>query len=338
MNRTKTLAFVALLTLAACNDDTESWPLDDGLLEQPLLPMPATIGEIGLFAPGGDLSQVAPGVLDYEPNYPLWTNGLIKLRHVKVPPGTSITAGAGEHWEFPLGTLFFKTFAATDADWPGGLRPVETRVMRLHDEGWEFAVYFWDPERGDADLTGPRDIIELEVEDDRGTILHAVPNSLQCRKCHESSITPVIGFSELQFAGQRDFAADALARGLTDRDGFGAADEIEDSDELTQSVLRYFQRDCVHCHNGSDGPASSFDLRADVALANIIDVPTASSGTVAGIRIVPGDPESSVLYQAVRRVSDDPELKFMPLLGVQVVDEESVEELRRWIHSIAEDE
>ncbi len=320
---------------SGCEDDAvEAWPLPDGLLVDPLDELPSSLGEIGLFPQNGDLSHVPARVHSYAPNYPLWSNGLVKVRHIVVPEGQRVIAQRGAGWLFPTGTLLFKTFAAMDADWPGGLRPVETRVMRRSLDGWDFAVYVWDAESADAAISDERQIHELRVDDNRGTIEHAVPNTLQCRKCHESAVDRVLGFSEVQLAGQQGPASELFARGVVDRDTFAEAEPITGPDALTESVLQYFQADCVHCHNDGDGPASSFDLRPATALANIVGVETASSGSASGIRVVPGDPEASILYQAVRRASDNAELKFMPLIGVQVVDEERVETLRQWIESL----
>ena len=57
-----------------------------------------------------------------------------------------------------------------------------------------------------------------------------------------------------------------------------------------EAVLGDFVGNCVHCHNGTDGASSSFDLDPGVALANTIDQSTESSASAVGIRIVPGDP------------------------------------------------
>ena len=100
--------------------------------------------------------------------------------------------------------------------------------------------------------------------------------------------------------------------------------------ELTSQVLGYLVGNCTHCHNGTNGAASSFDLRPEVALRNLIDQPTASSATADGIRVVPGEPEQSVLYLAVRGGSDF-EVKDMPPLGVARRDDAAIQLLRNWI-------
>ena len=105
---------------------------------------------------------------------------------------------------------------------------------------------------------------------------------------------------------------------------------LGDRGPLTSAVLGNFVGNCVHCHNGSNGAASSFDLRPAVALENLVDQPTASSATAAGIRLVPGAPEESILYLAMSG-TPDLEVKEMPPLGVAIRDLSAIEQLYDWI-------
>lgn len=102
---------------------------------------------------------------------------------------------------------------------------------------------------------------------------------------------------------------------------------------LTTEVLGYLLGNCVHCHNGTNGAASSFDLRPSTALQNLLDQPTASSATADGIRVVPGSPEESVMLLAVRGGSDF-EVKDMPPLGVAQRDASAIRLLDEWIREL----
>jgi hypothetical protein len=106
---------------------------------------------------------------------------------------------------------------------------------------------------------------------------------------------------------------------------------------LTTSVLGYFAGNCVHCHNGTNGAASSFDLRPDVALSNVIDQPTASSATADGIRVFPGKPADSILYLGVKG-GTELEVKDMPPLGVALRDEGAVQLLNDWITALGNEQ
>ena len=187
------------------------------------------------------------------------------------------------------------------------------------------------------------------LSDDGKRIQHRIPSRFDCRECHESNETPILGFSELQLNGAVLLSADDgplashelperqldhLAElGLLD-DEPKDAETIEVADELTAQVLGYLVGNCAACHNGSDGPSSSFDLRPDVALDNLVEQPTASSATAAGIRVVPGEPTESILYQSISGDTDETEVKFMPPIGVQLRDTAAVDLIYEWIEEL----
>ena len=280
---------------------------------------PALLSEVGLYRDPGSLGETHPSAILYEPLWPLWSNGLRKSRYVVLPADAKVRAG--DAWEFPEGTLFFKTFEDDDG-------PVETRLMQLGAEGWTWSTYVWDEDRLDAELSDGRRSVEVEVTVDGEAFTHEIPNELDCRTCHEPDPARVLGFSPLQ-----------LGASVADFDLFDetpSSREVEHPDEDTREVLGWFVGNCTSCHNGNfDHDQSSFDLRPDVALENIIDQMTDSSASIEGVRVVPGDPDSSVLYLAVSGESDDPELKLMPPLGVQRRDEAAITRLRAWIEDLA---
>jgi len=144
-----------------------------------------------------------------------------------------------------------------------------------------------------------------------GDVEHTVPSRFDCRSCHESGAGPILGFSPLQLGEERVEANGAPV-----------------------DVLGWFEGNCTHCHHGGGVGSSSFDLRHDVAVANTVGVDTASSASAAGTRIVPGDPEASLLFQAVSGETDDPDVLPMPPVGVDVRDARAIEALRNWIEGL----
>src|SRR5262249_61515730 len=52
-------------------------------------PLPRPLRDTGLYA-DSTLSRIAPDVLPYTPQYPLWSDGATKRRRIPLPPGTSI--------------------------------------------------------------------------------------------------------------------------------------------------------------------------------------------------------------------------------------------------------
>ena len=287
---------------------------------------PGLLSEIGIFrdleGSPADVdaleASLHPDAITYVPDWPLWSNGLQKSRQVVLPEGEVV--GADDVYSFPSDTLYFKSFFDDRG-------PVETRVMWNGPEGWEWSAYVWDEERVDAARTEGRRSVDVDVEVGGESFTHKVPNELDCRKCHEPDPNGVLGFSPLQLGTQ-----------VEDLDVFDenpTAEPFAHPDPETEAVLGWLVGNCTSCHNGlQNHDQSSFDLNPDVALENTVGVETASSASIDGIRIVPGDAESSVLYAAVAGTSDDPELKLMPPVGVQKRDDEAIERLRVWIESM----
>lgn len=254
------------------------------------------------------LDQLAPdldALPSYEPAFPLWTNGAGKRRFVQTPDGTLAEPAA-----IPVGTLFFKQFAYDGV-------VIETRVIRVVESGPEYAVYVHEDGRSDgARRMAPDDVREVPVVFEGASFTHVIPHETQCAACHEAGMGPVLGFTAAQLEQGEPEDAD---------------DEDEGRAALEREVTGYVQGNCVHCHNGSGVPGASFDMRSEVFVANTVGMPTTGSASVAGLRVVPGDPEASVLYRAF--VAQQPAAP-MPPLGVQRRDQQTATLVRAWIESL----
>jgi hypothetical protein len=312
---------------------------EGSLLRDPSQDFPERFSEVGLYPAAPDFDAVPSAAHAYEPAWPLWSNGSAKRRHIVLPSGETID-NTRTLWRFPAGTLLFKTFLYPDPALATDLRPIETRVMRLNAAGeWDYAAYRWREDATEADLVDPAMPTPVPVRSTGDDLLHTIPAALECRTCHESRDGEVLGFEPLQLGGLRESGGTQLDQ-LAERGLFAVppapAEPIEHEDPTTQAVLGYFYGDCVHCHNGGDGPSSSFDLRPAVALDNTIGVMTASSASAFGVRIVPGDPAASILFQSTSGETPDAEVKLMPPLGVDVRNPETVELLRGWISGLGD--
>jgi len=318
-----------VLWCSACGGEpnaSEPEPSEPTLVNTPTLAFPATLSEVGLYEDLVELKP-APLVVPYTPRAALWSNGLLKERFIVVPEGEVIDADTST-WVFPENTLLFKTFLGDDG-------PVETRVLRTTDAEPEFATYRWDGDEAVL-LDGLRGVdVEVAVAD--GNTPHQIPSTRSCEQCHESSTSPVLGFGPLELSGDDADSEKQLDRlvsagVISEEPKLDSALDKFEGNEL--AVLSYFVGNCVHCHNDSGGISSSFDLSPAVAFDAIVDHPTESSASAAGIRVVPGDPEASILFQAVSGETDNPEVKPMPPLGVQRRDETGIELLRDWIEGL----
>jgi hypothetical protein len=202
--------------------------------------------------------------------------------------------------------------------------------LRMTEDEFEYEVYQWNEDRTEARLLDGRLNVDVEVRTEAGTAAHTIPSRLTCRQCHESSDSQILGWSALQLWDTQ--AVQELAR-LSSHEP-DLSDPIPHGDRTTRAVLDYFVGNCVHCHNGSVGLSSSFDLHPALALGNVIDQPTDSNATAPGIRVVPGSADESILFQALSGEGGNPDVKEMPPEGVDVVDSDAVELVRGWIDGL----
>lgn len=316
---------------------------------------PRLLSQTGLYFEDGTIN---PRNRPYSPQYPLWTDGAAKQRWAQLPPGATIDVSDPDHWVFPVGARFWKEFSFNG-------RRVETRFLwKTGDDQWTFASYAWNDAQTDATLVPeggqPR---AAEVAPGR---FHNIPGIAECRSCHDSGRTEVLGFDALQLSDDRDphalhadaprpdfttlrtlLAEDKLAPARTDwlatppRIGDGS------TDARTRTVLGYLSTNCGSCHNRRSSIASlGLFLKHSVsasaaACSGAIDstvgrrghwvVPTAPDGE--SMLIHPGRPEFSALLARMR--SRRPSSQ-MPAIGSAVVDTDAVDLLTEWIRNDVE--
>jgi hypothetical protein len=286
-------------------------------------PLPELVSEVGLYADVAARTAYAD-VLEYVPNHPLYSNGLDKERHVYLPEGKAIQVDGAEPWTFPVGTVLAKTFLYEGA-------AVETRLLFRTPQGWDYGLYQWLPGGADAELLSGN-WAEVPVELGGGELTHTLPSRLDCRTCHETheavADSPVIGISDLQ-TGADLIEAEAFSEPPATTTVRGRTDQ-------ETAALSYFVGNCIACHNGGPSINAAFSLYPEDAVANTVDQPTESE-TGEGIRVVPGDPDQSVLYITVVEAGTPDyrgPFKAMPPLGADVIDPAANKLLRDWIENL----
>jgi hypothetical protein len=307
--------------------------------------LPKTIKETGLFPSAPDFSKRAASLREYVPDPPLWSDGLDKQRFLLLPQGTRIDNTDGKRWDFPVGTVFIKTFFDEGGT---GHRPVETRIIRRIAgpdafEQYQYADYQWRPDGTDADLLdldGGRTPVMVTIKALGAPFVHQIPSRQDCGQCHESNgkvAQTFIGFDELRLNSHlpgkastqlADFAP------LFTQPPPGTPVEIVDADARMQRIERFVFGNCVHCHNGRPG---LFDLHPDMFVANTVDKPAEASGIAPPAnwkRVVPGKPEMSILYVEARGTMLPVGLKAMPPVGVAIQEAAALADLRAWIMAL----
>jgi hypothetical protein len=306
---------------------------------------PQTLEDTGLYADFATL-QIDPRHLAFSPQYPLWTDGAAKRRWISLPPGTVIDGSDPDAWVFPLGTRLWKEFSF-------GGRRVETRYIERQADGqWLYAAYAWSPDGREAQLVserGRRGAYPLG-----GGRSHTIPGISDCKACHQGGRSEVLGFSALQLSPERDPGA-PHAESLTEVDITYLLDKgllvglpkrlqetpprIVASSETERAALGYLHGNCGHCHNEQGSLRNvGLSLRhvsgapVQPAITSTIHHPVkkAAPGQSpdAVLRVEPRHPDRSGVVQ---RISSRYPALQMPPLGTELVDEEAVALIRRWI-------
>jgi hypothetical protein len=193
---------------------------------------PRRLSETGLFPSTRDL-RPAPGLVPYNVNAPLWSDGAAKERFLAIPGDGKIefdaiffpesAAGRGPHgWKFPDGTVLVKTFFL-DLE-KGNGNPahrvrLETRLLHhrrlvgteeVGDQFWAGYTYVWDDDQADATLLESpggldRDYTIRDPGAPGGTRRQTwhFPSRAECMLCHTMPAKFVLGVNTLQM--NRDF-------------------------------------------------------------------------------------------------------------------------------------
>jgi cytochrome c553 len=311
---------------------------------------PALLSETGLYA-GEGTTRIDPLNRFFSPQYPLWTDGATKKRWVRLPQGAAIDARQVSRWEFPVGTRFWKEFSFDG-------RKVETRLLwRVSADRWVFATYVWNDAQTDATLAPESGIPGIaEVAPGKR---HSIPGIADCRACHDSARTEILGFDALNLSDDRDPNAphaEPLTREmitlktLMDEsliypkrpELIDTPPRIAASTPEARAALGYLSTNCGSCHNRE----SSIVSLGLILKHNVTDTAecTPALTTTAGKRghwvvpeaqeesrlINPGHPESSAI---ARRMKSRRPSSQMPPLGTVVVDKKAVDLVTSWIQT-----
>jgi glucose/arabinose dehydrogenase len=177
---------------------------------------PRKLSETGLFK---DLAShtLIDGVVPYDVNSPLWSDGAFKARYIALPLGKSMTPlpkiqfREDGTWGLPEGTVLIKSFGLelTPGDSMSRIW-VETRLMVLQQGEWAGYSYRWNAEQTDGDLVaseGFDDLFEIQTEP-ASTLKWHYPSRTECMVCHSRAAGFVLGISTGQLNREVSYPAD----------------------------------------------------------------------------------------------------------------------------------
>jgi len=284
-----------------------------------------------------DPTKPASGLIPYDVNSPLWSDGAEKERFLAIPDGATITINPDQDWDLPIGSVAMQTFSV------GGQR-VETRLFMRHDDGgWGGYTYEWNDDGKDATLLPAGKTKTLSA-----TASWAYPSRNQCLECHSAATGGTIGLETAQLNGDGVYpSTNRLSNQLATLDHIGMfsaplADKpanlprLSDpagKDPLDARARSYLHANCSHCHRPMGTGQGTMDLRYAASLA---DTKTCNAdntqGTVDGATkiIFPGMPDASVLSQRLHATDS----KRMPPVAVSVTDTLGTTVIDDWITSL----
>ncbi|MGH7494183.1 MAG: hypothetical protein ACREOO_17550 [bacterium] len=312
-------------------------PPEPTLLDNPAGTLPAKISQIGLFF--DPVREIPSGrVIPYHVRYGLYSDDNDKSRYLFLPPGGRIDNSDPQQWQFPEGTLLFKTFYLTSM---GGRnssrRRIETRVLQRRAVGWQVGTYQWNADGSEAFLTDGNDI-RFPFALPFGNYVYTIPGKLSCLVCHQPQPNFVIGLEVIRMSGLHDASGKLQMAEWVERNLFLYPEKIEPLEipgpELEREALGYLHGNCAHCHNPGSPIffSNNLDLRywrAKETTINVMPQKFASSDSSI-VRIKPGDPDKSLLVQLFAHTFPDTTI-FMPPLGTSMIDTVGLQLIKSWI-------
>ncbi|MCC6123695.1 MAG: PQQ-dependent sugar dehydrogenase [Pirellulales bacterium] len=320
---------------------------------------PRRLSETGFFASTKTMTPVA-GLIPYDVNVPLWSDGAAKERYIALPAGKKIGFSPAGQWEFPVGAVLVKTFFldAANGD-PATRRRLETRFMVHNEREWVGYTYLWNDEQTDAALMDAAATIDYRVKTPQGEMTQSwyYPSRADCMNCHTPAAGFVLGPNTRQMNREHDFgkAKDNQIRTLDHLGVFGeslaaSADKMEAYPDWNEAIRRqknaksaketttlaraYLDVNCAICHCPGGISDNSLDMRLHTPLVEtkLLGTPPAKGdyGPEGSKIIVPGDPDRSILLLRMKARDQG----RMPNVATSKVDDDAVEIIRQWIESL----
>lgn len=295
-------------------------------------PFPGKLSETGCVDPQ-DPRRPAPGLIPYDVNAPLWSDGAEKIRYFAIPDGTKITVLPDGDWELPIGSVIVKHFLFD-------CRLVETRLYVRHDDGdWAGYTYAWNEEQTDAFLLS--DSFSTKIGERNWTF----PSRAQCQQCHTRAAGRSLGLETAQLDGEIVWPNGRLANQIDTLYHIGILEEMPDrsrvlpaysgEEHIELRAKAYLHGNCSSCHRPTGSGQGDADYRFATPLAEmgICDaVPQEQGIGPPDARILyPGDPSKSVIALRMRAL----DAFRMPQVGTAIVDEEGLAVVEEWIRWIS---
>jgi uncharacterized repeat protein (TIGR03806 family) len=161
---------------------------------------PRHLSQTGLFASVAD-NEPAKGLIPYELNLPFWSDYSVKDRYIALPEKGTVQFDEKEKWQFPVGTVFVKTFwMHLDRTSMRDPLRLETRLLVRSPQGWQGYTYVYNADQSDALLLDGSLIRPIDVRTNEGMISqpYYFPSRSDCFACHTKAEGFVLGMTTRQ--------------------------------------------------------------------------------------------------------------------------------------------
>lgn len=289
---------------------------------------PRALSHTGLF-PATAAQEPAAGVIPFEINAAAWMDGATAERWIAIPSRETIKlVNKMTDWPresvWPKDSVLAKTVSLDR-------RKLETQVLHFDGLAWNGYSYVWNEGQTDATLA-PAEGAEIDLGGGRKW---KVASRAACLTCHN----PWTGYSLTMNGAQlpparlkklQDWAI-LPAKMAAAKPLVNPHDERSSLDDRARS---YLSVNCAPCHRFGGGGAAKIILPHETPLAetNLLGVrPSLGMFDLTDPHLVSGgDPSRSALAFRMAKLGQG----RMPHLGSEVVDDQGVRLISRWIASL----
>ncbi len=310
---------------------------------------PRTLSTTGLFESTAE-QKPATGVIPYQINATMWSDGATAERFMAIPDSTPPTIDKEGQLQLPDSSVLARTVGLElVAGDPKSRKRVETQILHKEAGSWRPYSYAWNDAQTDAtlvDAAGANKSFTIRDANAPGGSReqsYRIPARAECVLCHNPWMSTPNTLFGRQTASPLAMNVRQLDRGdrvawLLEKPAPESLKPLtnpaNDSAPLEDRARAYLQVNCSHCHQLNAGGAAYLVLGANVSLkeTRAIDVPPAQGrfGITDARVIAPGAPERSTMFYRISKTGTG----RMPRVGSDRVDPLAVKLIGDWIASM----
>jgi uncharacterized repeat protein (TIGR03806 family) len=297
-------------------------------------PFPLTLSATGCTDPAEPL-RPSSGLIEYDVNAPLYSDGASKRRWLALPDGARIGLDTTGDFDLPVGSVLMKLFTL-------GETPVETRLLVRHADGeWAGYSYAWREDGSDADLLETTVVRSWENQE------WIYPSRENCLECHTAAAGRSLGLELGQLNRDIDYPNGRFNQLATFQHiGLFSAELPSDPLPLyppptgklgsaAERARAYLHANCANCHRPGGASEVTLDLRYTTPLEEmrVCDVePSKGNFGLLGAKLL--KPKDAALSLLSFRMHTSISSVRMPPIGRTLSDMDGIAVVDAWIDEL----